>query len=90
MGNVRNNQVSITTTAVEVSPAQERQELILTNVSTGGEIISISFGGTAVAGTGIVLNPFSVYSTSDAKSAPSTSISAVCSGAGGLLAIMER
>ena len=69
-----------------------RKALVIVNTSTGGQIISIAFGGEAVAGSGIVLAPYGEWSeTLDSRFTPSQDmISAISSAAGGTIGFHER
>ena len=87
----RNDLLAIGTTFVLISPAKARQEFILTNTSTGAEKITISFAADAKSLYGVVLLPYSVYSSPVmAQSVFQGDIYAICDGAGGQLSIMER
>ena len=93
--NVRNASQTIGTTALIVSPELlegERNVIAITNTSTAGQIISISWGSTATALTGAVLYPAGSWSESiDTAFRPSQlAIWAVSSAAGGTIAIEER
>lgn len=93
--NIRDEAVAVGTDVVIVSPdmtTAERNALILTNTSTGGQVISLAFGAEAKAGSGIVLSPGGFHSESkDAGFKPTNkSITAISSLAGGTLAVHER
>jgi len=95
MQKARNTSVSVGTSSVLVSPTlneNERIVLVITNTSTGGQNISLSWGETAVAGRGIYLSPGSTWSESiDSGFIPiHTSIEAISSAASGTLAVHER
>ena len=90
-----NKTVSIGVTAVVVSNQllpKQRKEIILTNTSTGTEVISLAFGQDAVNGEGIVLYPGGSYASSkDGDFYPSElHVSAVSDTASSSLAISER
>jgi len=93
--NIRDEVISVGTTVVKVSEDMynsERNVIILTNTSTGGQIISLAWGKEAVAGSGIVLSPGGFHQESkDAGFKPSNkNITAISSGASGTLAVHER
>lgn len=90
--NIRNQQLAVGATSVLLSTARNRSELIITNSSTGGEIITIALGNEATANAGIVLTPYSVYyaSASQGFNVWNGEIYAICSGAGGLVSVFER
>jgi len=93
---VRNASVSVGTSPVTVSEEVQkpavRKAIVLVNTSTGGQILTIAFGGEAVAGSGIVLAGYGEWSeTLDARFTPSQKIiRAVSSAAGGTLGVHER
>lgn len=87
--------VAVGTSSVTVSrlqPIASRILFVLTNASTGGQTITISFGQDAIAGAGIVLSPGGFYSEArDAGFQPSNDdIYAIASGAGGTISVSER
>jgi len=93
--NMRNASVSVGTSSVIVAPevnAGQRRVLVLTNTSTGGQNISVSWGETAVSGRGIYLTPNSTWSESvDSGFIPSwKDVQAIANIAGGTLAVHER
>jgi len=69
----------------------QRAVLALTNISTAGQVISVGVLSQAKAGQGIVLQPLDRYVESqDAGYSPSNEqVTAISSGAGGVLAIQE-
>lgn len=71
---------------------QQRSAVIITNTSTGGQVITLAMGQEAVAGAGIVLSVGGVYQDSrDGQYMPSNKqINAISSGAGGTVAVQER
>jgi len=92
---VRNGVATVGTSVVQVSPQVQTGQVtarVFTNVSTGGQAISLSWGGDAVAGSGVVLYPAGSWSESlDSVFIPSNlSVSAIASAANGSLAIHER
>ena len=93
--NVANENVAVGTTSVIIRPqllTGQRTALTITNVSTAGQIITLAWGGTAVALAGAVVYPGGNWSESrDPSFDPSTmSIWAVSSAASGALALQER
>lgn len=90
----RNTAVTVGAAVTLISSAQERKSIYLRNVSAGGQVISLSFSDTvdATAGEGIVLNPNDavIDSTSEGYKCWNGKITAIASGAGGSLAILER
>ena len=91
----RNVSIAVGTSSVQVSPPLIRGQRIVfvaTNTSTGGQIITLSWGGEAVAGAGVVLNAGSSWSESiEGTFTPNEQeIQAVASGAGGTLSVHER
>jgi len=92
---IRNASLTIGTEAVVVAEEQygtKRNVLVITNTSTGGQIITISAGDQAVAGQGIVLSPGGYYADSaDSGYIPTNRrVTAISNGAGGTVAIHER
>lgn len=92
----RNAKLSVTnTSSALVSPyiaGETRKVIALTNASTGGQIITLSWGNQAVANQGIVLQPGQSWVESiDSFYIPSNQdIWAISSAVGGILAIQER
>ena len=88
----RNDAVTIGTSALNISTSHNRQEIVVTNTSTGGQVISLSFGKTAEAGAGIVLLPgWAYYATRSEGFRPSSeTLSGIASAAGATLAVFER
>jgi hypothetical protein len=91
----RDDTVSVGTSAVDLSPetgSKQRQVLIITNTSAGGQNISLSWNKDAVDGYGVVLYPGEHHVEAiDASFIPlNFRISAVASAAGGVIAIHER
>lgn len=81
-----------TEVSAEVPEASRRIVMVYTNVSTGGQVISLGIGREAVAGTGIVLYPTGAWMESiDSVFKPTRQrITAIASAAGGALSIHER
>ena len=93
--NIRNSAKTIGTTPLIISPTLEmgkRNVLVITNTSTGGQVISISFGEQATALQGIVLYPGgSWFEVIGAGFNPTSEIVwGVSSAASGIIAIQER
>lgn len=94
--NYINKSVTVGTTAVEILPevtnTGQRLSFILTNTSTGGQNITISFHDNAVAGAGIVIAPLgATYEVIDPAFKPTNRrISAIASAAGGTLSVSAR
>lgn len=88
----RNGSVAVGATLTLVSDSKPRQSFSIMN--TGLTIISLSFSDTegAALGAGIVLNPNSSCTDSDGGGYEcwKGQITAIGSGGGGTLAIMER
>lgn len=88
--------VSVGTSSVEVltnlGPDKTRKGFIITNTSTGGQIVTLGFGKDAVAGSGAVLYPGGSYweFTDPAWIVFQRRILAIASGASGTVAIQER
>ena len=93
---IRNVAFSVGTTNIIIAPQLlegQRDVLVITNTSTGGQVITIQTGDTAnVVGAGIILYPAGSWSEStDSAFRPSNlEYWAISSGAGGTLAIQER
>jgi hypothetical protein len=87
---------SISTTSLllldMMAEGMQRTLLQITNVSTGGQVISISFGADAVAGKGIVLYPGGSMSEAiDGAFIPTNlAVYVVSSASGGAVAFEER
>lgn len=82
-------------TSVELSPEtgnKQRQVLVLTNTSTGGQSISLAWGKSAEAGVGVVLLPGEHHVESiDKGFIPlNISVNAIASAEGGTIALHER
>ncbi len=92
---IRNFSQTINTTPSVVAEEQYgtiRSVLVITNTSTGGQVITISPADQATAGSGVVLYPGGQYvDAMDSGYKPtSTRITAISDVAGGLIAIHER
>jgi len=93
--NIRNASVTVGTTSILVSPSvldDERRVIVIVNTSTGGQIVSLSWGQEAAALKGIVLTPNGSWSESiDTAFTPNPSqVYAIASAAGGTIAVHER
>ena len=93
--NVINTSVVVGTTSTKIRPqllTGQRTAITITNTSTGGQIITLAWGGAAIALAGAVIYPGGNWSESrDPSFDPSTeSIWAVSSAAAGALGIHER
>lgn len=88
----RNETATITTTAALVSTARPRKMYAYRNVSTSGQVITLSFNKTAIANNGIVLNSGDIFIDSEQVGYTpfQGDISAISSASGGTLAISER
>ena len=93
---IRNAAVGVGTTAVQLALALQigqRKSLVITNTSTGGQIITIATGAQApTALAGIVLYPGGSWSESlDSSFVPSNlEFWGIASAANGTVAIQER
>lgn len=91
----RSVNVTIGTSSTEIAPEVQRPSLrkliVMTNISTGGQVISVSDITDAIANTGIVLAVGGSYSEFvDPAFLPSQKpFNAISSGAGGILAVRE-
>ena len=93
--NIRDGSVTVGTTAVQLSLQEipgTRNVLVITNTSTSGQQISLSWGKNAIAGKGMVLYPGGTWSESiDNRFTPSAmEVWAISSAASGTIAIHER
>ena len=92
----RTDNVTVDVTPGKVCEAKfgggKRTVLFLTNVSTGGQVISLAVGSEAILNKGIVLNPGGFYSesTDNRFTCTQESITAISDIAGAILAIHER
>lgn len=87
--------IAVGTTSVELSgeiTEHQRKVIVITNVSTGGQIITLAIGKEAVANQGIVLYPTGAWAESiDSQFIPTNKrIAAIASAAGGSVTIHER
>lgn len=92
---IRNAKVDVGTDSVVVSTEQygtQRTVLFITNISTGGQSITISPADEAKAGEGIVLGVGGFYQDAiDSGYKPTNrQISAISSAAGGQVSVHER
>ena len=94
---IRNTTIAVGTDPVVVSEEQdginaERSVLIITNISTGGDVVTISPADEAQANKGIPLSVGGWYADSkDIGYKPTNRrITAIASGATGLLSVHER
>jgi hypothetical protein len=90
----RNEAVSVGTSSMELMPvrAAGRSAYTLKNVSTAGQVITVSFGPyVAIAGAGLVMSVGDYFSDSSDSGRPcwQGAAQAVSSAVGGTLAIME-
>lgn len=95
--NVVNKTVAVGTTSVVISPTIQapsfRKLITITNTSTAGQIITVSFGtAVAVAGEGIVIYPTgSWYESMDSQFKPSQEqINVIASAITGSVGVHER
>ena len=93
--NIRNGSQTIGTTSLIVVPTLlkgQRTALTIINTSTGGQVITLAWGGPALALQGIVLYPGGSWSESrEATFTPSIEqVWAISSAITGTIAIHER
>jgi len=91
--NVRDQIVAVEDSAASLfSTAHRRQEIVITNTSSGAQVITLSFGIPAVAGAGVVLQPNSVYFASNTQgfNVYQGDIFAISNAAGAQISIFER
>jgi hypothetical protein len=94
--NTPNDQtINVGTSSVELSPEKtvlQRKVLIITNISSGNQVITLGIGTEAVANKGIILQPNAIYQESmDSGYIPTNMrITAVCSGTTGQVSLHER
>jgi len=93
--NIRNATIAVGTSPVLVAPQLlegQRTTIAITNTSTAGQIITLSWGEETIAGIGIVLSAYGSWSESvDAVFIPSNmNIWAVSSAIDGSISIQER
>lgn len=92
---VRNESVTVGTSSVSISSqvaVGQRYAISITNVSTGGQVITLSWQTPAQVNQGVVLTPNGNWSESvDSAFIPlNTEIFAIASAAGAQVAIQER
>lgn len=92
---IRNESATVGTSNVSISSAitvGQRYVLNVKNISTGGQIITLSWQTQAQANQGVVLNPGDAWSESvDSAFVPlNTEVFAISDAAGGTIAIHER
>lgn len=90
----RQANVVVGTTSTQVAfevPEGKRRLLSITNISTGGQIVYLSWGDTAVAGYGVVLYPAGSWTESaDSAYIPdNAAIFAIADAAAAQVAIRE-
>jgi len=97
MASYINEQQTIGATARIVLPNRttqnaKRTSVILSNQSTGGQVITISIDEEAASGTGIVLNPGGSWeqTANGGYLPPQQKITAISTLAGGLLSVYEE
>jgi len=90
--NVRDQILGVGTTAVLISPAHPRKELVITNTSPAAEKITLSMGRIAEANAGVVLLPYAVYFANNAAgfNVYQGDIYGISDGAAGQISIFER
>jgi hypothetical protein len=88
----RNDLVAVGTDNVQLSPARNRSEIVITNTSAAAQKITISFGSPATSGAGVVLTPYSVYFASNTSgfNVYQGDIFVISDGAAGQLSVFER
>lgn len=93
--NIRNATQTIGTTAAIILPTLQkgqRTALTIINTSTAGQVISLSWGPEAIAGSGIVLYPGGSWSESrDSVFVPNNEmVWGIASAAAATIAVHER
>lgn len=90
----RNDLVAVSTTSVNIAPfrATPRTAIYIRNSSTGAQVITLSFGFTAVANTGIVLRPGESFTDANSESyiCWQGTINGISSAADGQVSVYER
>jgi len=89
----RNSKVTVGTSSVHVLDKKDRKALVLTNRSTGAQVITINQGETAaIANEGIILAPGQSYVDSDSGSYMCWrgNVQAISTAADAILSIFER
>lgn len=80
---------TVNTTSVQIAAANPlRKGLVITNTSSGAQVISLGFGVAAVAGSGIVLNPGN-FASMDRNLFYTGAVNAISSIAAGAVGIQE-
>jgi hypothetical protein len=71
---------------------QQREAIIISNISAGGQIVTLGIGRDAVANTGIILLGGAIYhEVIDSEFKPTNAIiTAIASGAGAVVSVHER
>jgi len=87
--------INVSTSSVELSGEKtnlQRKTLIITNISSGNQIITLGVGTEAVANQGIVLQPNGIYMENmDSGYIPTNMrITAISSGLNGQVSVHER
>jgi len=85
--------VTVGTTSVNILPDQKRVLHVIVNTSTGGQVITLSFGRVAIAGvSGVVLNPGQAWVESNGEGFECYQgpIQAIANGAGGSIGVSSR
>lgn len=81
--------VTVGTSSVQACAVNSgRKGMVITNASSGGQVISLAFGFPAIAGAGIVLQPGNWW-WMDVKSFTTGAVNAIASAAGGSVAVQE-
>lgn len=88
-------QITINTSSVVISEPKanaERVNITFVNVSTGGQVITISTSGDSTAGAGLVIYPGGSIEKQKTSNLPiiQNRITGIASGAGALLAVHEE
>jgi hypothetical protein len=91
----RDDNLTVGATSVELSPetgSKQRQALVITNYSAGGQAISLAWGKDAVVNKGVILlsGEHHIEAIDSAFRPLNSRISVIASGAGALVAIHER
>lgn len=97
MDTYRNESITVGTDPVVISVERDnnngkRVELLLQNVSTGGQVITVAVDATAAVGKGIVMSPGGNkdWTVSGDEYPPQKVVTAIASAAGGTLALYEE
>ena len=88
----RNDLIAVGTSSLQLCPARNRSEIVITNTSAAAQTLTLSFGSQAVANVGIPLKPFSVYYASNTSgfNVYQGEIFIISDGAAGQVSIFER